>query len=88
MREPPTPQAARAEQGGVATFLAEMLERVPMELLLAEEPREPAVADGLDGDTQDLLADPCGFLRRACQIADYGASSAMPGRAETRRASR
>jgi hypothetical protein len=30
-------------------------------------PREPLLEPG-----QDLLDDPCHFVRRACQVADYG----------------
>jgi hypothetical protein len=45
-----------------------LIERVPGELLAAEDTR----ANGFDDLEQDFWTDPCHFLRRACQAADYG----------------
>jgi hypothetical protein len=52
-----------------------MLERVPGELLLAEDSAEDRAAGAALGEVEHhLWTDPCHFLRRACQLADYGAS--------------
>ena len=67
---------ARPWQDGGDDSLEEMFERVPVDLVLAEE----VCADGGGGDRvdeidSDFWHDPCHFLRRACQVADYGATS-------------
>jgi hypothetical protein len=62
-------------QAGLERTLEEMLARVPGELLLAEDSaRERAAGASLDEVEHDFWTDPCHFLRRACQVADYGAS--------------
>ena len=64
-------------QAGRERALEEMLERVPGELLLAEHSAADRAADaGFDEVEHDFWTDPCHFLRRACQLADYGASGA------------
>ena len=61
--------------------LDELLERVPGELLVAERgPTEGSVADHFDDVEHDFWMDPCHFLRRACQLADYGTAD-FPSRA-------
>lgn len=60
-----------SDSRGADPALDGMLERVSAELVLAEE-RPRAGAD----DLEDLWTDPCHFLRRACQIADYGPTEA------------
>ena len=76
----PTPASAVTGQDGDRS-LAELLERVPGELLLAEaSPAERSAADLFDEVEHDFWTDPCHFLRRACQLADYG-SSEFPDRA-------
>ena len=63
-------EAARAGQGAGAgeRSLEDLIERVPGELLLAEN-SDP---EGFDVLEPDFWTDPCHFLRRACQAADYG----------------
>ena len=78
---------ARPWQHGSDDSLEEMFEHVPIDLVLAEQVR----ADGGEGERIDELDhdfwhDPCRFLRRACQVADYGATSALPEGSESRRA--
>lgn len=64
----PPSDVARAEQGAGERPLEDLIERVPVELLLAED----SAADGFDELEHDFWTDPCHFLRRACQAADYG----------------
>lgn len=64
----PPSEIARAGQDGGERPLEDLIKRVPGELLLAEDPRTEA-RDNLE---QDFWTDPCHFLRRACQVADYG----------------
>jgi hypothetical protein len=45
-----------------------LIARVPSELLAAESSQ----AEAIDELEHDFLTDPCHFLRRACQTADYG----------------
>ena len=61
-------EIARAGQGAGERSLEDLIERVRGELLLAED----SDADGFDELEQDFWTDPCHFLRRACQAADYG----------------
>jgi hypothetical protein len=80
MTEAPTPEGARARQAGDTYSIDEMLERLPVELRLAEEKLRSA-ADDVE---QQFWTDPCRFLRRACQVADYESSCAA-GRTEVGR---
>ena len=48
--------------------LEDLIARVPSELLAAESSQ----AEAIDELEHDFLTDPCHFLRRACQTADYG----------------
>jgi hypothetical protein len=61
-------EVAPAVQGGGERSLEDLIERVPEELLLAEDSH----AEGVDELEHDFWTDPCHFLRRACQAADYG----------------
>ena len=61
-------EVARAGQGAGERSLEDLVERVRGELLLAED----SDADSFDELEQDFWTDPCHFLRRACQAADYG----------------
>jgi hypothetical protein len=70
---PPPGELTPAAQGGERSF-EEMLERVPVELVLAEE-TAGSVSDDVDSVEQDFWTDPCHFLRSACQAADYGAGT-------------
>jgi hypothetical protein len=63
----PPSEVARAEQSGERS-LEDLIERVPGELLLAEDSH----GESFDELEHDFLTDPCHFLRRACQAADYG----------------
>ena len=76
MDEPmPTPESAATGKDDGDRSLAELLERVPGELLLAEAPpAQRLAADHFDEVEHDFWTDPCHFLRRACQLADYGSS--------------
>jgi hypothetical protein len=64
----PPSEVARAVQGSGERPLEDLIQRVPGELLLAEDSH----AEGVDELEHDFWADPCHFLRRACQAADYG----------------
>jgi len=64
----PSPEVARAARGGSERTLEDLIARAPGELLLAERPP----AEGFDELERDFWTDPCRFLRRACQEADYG----------------
>ena len=48
--------------------LEDLIARVPSELAAAES----SCAAGFDELEHDFRTDPCRFLRRACQRADYG----------------
>ena len=61
-------EVARASEAADARALEDLIERVAGELLIAEHAHEE-VADALE---HDFRTDPCHFLRRACQVADYG----------------
>jgi len=61
-------QIARAERGGGALALEDLVARVPIELLAAASTH----AEAFDQLEHDFWTDPCHFLRRACQTADYG----------------
>ena len=61
-------EVTRAGQSAGERSLEDLIERVPAELLLAED----SAADGFDELEHDFWTDPCHFLRRACQAADYG----------------
>ncbi len=57
----------------------EMLERIPVELKLAEDLANGRSAeDAFEIVEHDFWTDPCHFLRRACQRADYGSTLATP----------
>lgn len=58
----------RVGRSGLERPLEDLIERVPGELLAAESSR----AEGLAELEHAFWTDPCRFLRRACQIADYG----------------
>jgi hypothetical protein len=64
----PPSEAARAAQVSDERPLEDLIERVPGELLMAED-SHIEVVDALE---HDFWTDPCHFLRRACQAADYG----------------
>ena len=61
-------EVARATEVAGERPLADLIARVPAELLIAEASR----AEGVDALEHDFWTDPCHFLRRACQAADYG----------------
>jgi hypothetical protein len=67
--------------------LEELVEHLPIDLVLAEDSRAEGGA-WTDELEHDFWADPCHFLRRACQDADYGAASIVLNSSESRRASR
>ena len=76
----PTPESVATGQAGEQS-LDELLAQVPVELLLAAAaPAERLPADHFDEVEHDFWTDPCHFLRRACQLVDYG-SSDFPDRA-------
>ena len=78
---------ARPWQGGDDDSLEEMLEHVPVDLVLAEQVRAGSGGcDRIDELDHDFWHDPCRFLRRACQVADYGAPSTLPEKPESPRA--
>ena len=62
-----SPDLVRAEPG-TERPLEDLIARVPGELLAAER-SQPEAIDELE---HDFWTDPCHFLRRACQAADYG----------------
>jgi hypothetical protein len=78
----PPPGRARTRTVSVGDSLEEIVAHVPVDLVLAQAER----ADGLDELEHDFWNDPCHFLRRACQVADYEAANATPGRSESPRA--
>ena len=53
---------------GTERPLEDLIARVPSELLAAESSQ----AEAIDELEHDFWTDPCHFLRRACQAADYG----------------
>ena len=61
-------EAARTDRDVGERLLEDMVERIPAELSRAENPE----GDGVDELEHDFWTDPCHFLRRACQAADYG----------------
>ena len=61
-------EAAKAAQIADERPLEDLIECVAGELLIAED----AHADVVDALEHDFWTDPCHFLRRACQAADYG----------------
>ena len=77
---------ARPSQDGGEDSLEEMFEHVPVDLALAEEPCADGGGDRIDELEHDFWHDPCRFLRRACQVADYGTTSALPEGSESPRA--
>jgi hypothetical protein len=83
---PPLPTAP-PWQGGNDDSLEKMFEHVPVDLVLAEQVRaDSGGCDRIDELEHDFWHDPCRFLRRACQVADYGATSVLAERSESRRA--
>ena len=64
----PSSDVVRAGQGAGERPLEDLIARIPVELLLAET----SDAEGFDELEHDFWTDPCHFLRRACQAADYG----------------
>jgi hypothetical protein len=60
-------EVAKAAQIADERPLEDLIECVAGELLIAED----AYADVVDALEHDFWADPCHFLRRACQAADY-----------------
>ena len=78
---------ARPCQNGGDDSLEEMFEHVPLDLVLAEDVRAGSGGGGrIDELDHDFWHDPCHFLRRACQLADYGTTSALPEGSESPRA--
>jgi len=78
---------ARPSQDGGDEVLEKMLEHVPVDLVLAERVRAHDGEGGrLDELDHDFWHDPCHFLRRACQVADYGTTSTLAGGSESLRA--
>jgi len=78
---------ARAWHDGSVGSLEEMFEHVPVDLVLAEQVGADSGGGGrIDELDHDFWHDPCHFLRRACQVADYGATSALPQGSERPRA--
>lgn len=76
---PPSGELAPLPAGGGELPVETMIERVSAELVLAEDlPCDGAGEESL----AELWTDPCHFLRRACQVADYGAASAALGPTE------
>lgn len=74
-------------QDGSDGSLEQMFERVPVDLVLAEDVRaDSGGGDRFDELDHDFWHDPCRFLRRACQVADYGTTCALPEGAESPRA--
>jgi hypothetical protein len=63
-----TPEVARVAQVAGERPLEDLIARVPAELLMAEGSRVEVAA----AVEHDFRTDPCRFLRRACQAADYG----------------
>jgi hypothetical protein len=61
-----------------------MIERIPADLLTAENRQ----GDGVAELEHEFWSDPCHFLRRACQDVDYGPPGAMPPPAESPHAPR
>jgi hypothetical protein len=61
-------ELTRAGRVGSERPLEELVARVPGELFAAERSN----VAGLDELEHDFWTDPCRFLRRACQTADYG----------------
>ncbi|HXS80023.1 MAG TPA: hypothetical protein VN818_07040 [Gammaproteobacteria bacterium] len=67
--------------------LEEMSEHVAVDLVLAEQVRpDNGMGDCIEHLEHDFWHDPCRFLRRACQVADYGATGALPEASESPRA--
>ena len=81
---PQRPEGARNGRDVAERSLEDMVERLPADLLTAEHLQ----SDGIDELEHDFWTDPCRFLRRACQDADYGPPGAMPPPAETPHAPR
>ena len=79
----PPPEVPRAREGADDGSLEAIVEHLPADLVLAEG---GAGGAGFDELEHDFWIDPCRFLRRACQVADYGATSAALGPAESPRA--
>lgn len=80
---------ARPRQDGSDDSLEKMFEHVPADLVLAEQVRADGGGGGrIDEPDQDFWHDPCRFLRRACQVADYGTTGVVPEGSESRRAPR
>lgn len=66
--------------------LEELVEHLPIDLLLAD--LRAAGGAWMDELEHAFWADPCHFLRRACQDADYGAASTVLNLSESRREAR
>ncbi|HEX7237620.1 MAG TPA: hypothetical protein VF405_11705 [Gammaproteobacteria bacterium] len=81
---PPPPEVAGTGQEASERSLVDMAERIPADLLTAESSH----LGGLDDVEHDFWTDPCHFLRRACQDADYGPPGAAPSSAERSHAAR
>lgn len=64
----PSSEIGRGGCGSSERPLEDSIARVPGGPLAAESPR----AAGFEALEHDFWADPCRFLRRACQAADYG----------------
>ena len=78
---------ARPWQGGRDDSLEKMFEHVPADLVLAEQARaDSGGCDRIDELDHDFWHDPCRFLRRACQVADYGTTCVLAEGSESRRA--
>jgi hypothetical protein len=80
----PPSEVARAGQGGGERPLEDVIERVAGELLMAEDSH----AERFDELEHDFWTDPCHFLRRACQAADYGGDERRAQARRDRRAAR
>jgi len=78
---------ARPWQDGADEVLEKMFEHVPVDLVLAERVRaHDGGGDRIDELDPDFWHDPCRFLRRACQVADYGTTSTLAEGSESLRA--
>jgi hypothetical protein len=64
----PSSEIARPGRGSSELPLEDLIARIPGELLAAESSH----AEAIDELEHDFWTDPCHFLRRACQTADYG----------------
>lgn len=65
---PQPPEVTRTGRDVGERSLEDMVERIPADLVTAENRQ----SDAVDELEREFWSDPCHFLRRACQDVDYG----------------